>query len=62
MFTISGYKCAAVVKAEIAGIIIIFCEIDAFLAEDFLKQSKVNRFVVHNDAVEIKDDGSKHGP
>jgi hypothetical protein len=57
---IGGLKAAAVVHAEIAGVVIPLADNDAFLFEDFLEQFQVNRLVIHEDAVEIKNDGAKH--
>jgi hypothetical protein len=57
---ISGAEGAAIIKAEVARVVIFLSESNAFLAEHSLEKFEMDRFVVHDDAIEIKNNGAQH--
>ena len=51
---------AAVVEAQIARVVGVFGEIDAFFGKDLLEQLEMDRLVVDDDAIEVENNRAQH--
>jgi hypothetical protein len=60
MLPVSRLERAAIVKPEVAGVVVGFGKHDTLLAQDPLKQPEVDRLVIDDDPVEIQNQSAEH--